>query len=497
MNVKKLLIIGVCLFAGQASAKKCCPKEVPWPWAQDWVGAKRITVTNTLGAGRGSFRWAVDECNNSDVPVHIKFCMSKDDLGYNCERRCWVIKVLERCIFTNKVWIDGFSQKCAHPNTNGHCERNNACWNIEFEAGYTTKPDSCGIDFQGGSSDSVVTGVCLCLFTKDQGWTSAIRTASEYVTVCGVACSTDCTGKADKPNTCSVLDVGYGNCFGVKGMCEARSIWGGLGSYANNEGAFTFKGHAAHLVGGTLGLDRCGTSQLNSGAEVGVMVNIPAGEGPEDQDLKIDCITAAGFSECIVCCTSFDDVCIANSYFGTDCKNEVPITPTKIAIEVMNTEPMQRGILELTKNSVGGVDKAIEIGKSSTASLNKVVITKNSVGEMVPNKDNIAIAKVAEVEVMGNTSANATDGSGVVLGEDVPAAMLGDNMLTDNSNAGVVVMPTVQVITAQVFGGAISGNPTGVQVFTCNVCNANPQVTVASPITGTSISAAFTISPVS
>ena len=480
MNVKKLLIIGVCLFAGQVSAKKRCPKEVPWPWAQDWVCAKRVVVTNTLGAGKGSFRWAVDECNSSEVPVHITFCMSKDDLGYNCERNCWVIKMLEQCVFTNKVWIDGFSQRCCRPNTNGNCQPNNACWAIEFEGGTTTKPDSCGLDFQGGSNGSVVTGVCMCLFTKDHGWRSAIRTASEYVTVCGVACSTDCSGKADKPNTCSVLDTGTNNWFGVRGMCEARSIWGGLGSIADNEGAFTFEGHGARLVGGTLGLDRCGTSLLNSGAEVGILINVPEGQ-PNGKDLTVDCLTAAGFSECIICAESFDNVCIKSSLFGADCNHQEPIIPTKIAIKAVNTAAMERGTIDITGNIIGGVETAVVIGEGSM-SLSKVIIDTNCIGETVPNKNNVVISNAAVVEVSNNTSANATEGSGLTLGENVPEVKVGDNSLVNNSNAGLVVMPTVQVAPVLVFEGEISGNSTGVQVFACDACGLSSQVIVTSPI---------------
>ncbi len=456
--MKKLLIISACVLAGQAVAKRSHCKEVNWPWLNDWKEARCIVVYNTRGAGHGSFRWAVDQANSCDKPVHIKFCIPTHDLGYNFERRCCTIKMLEPCVITNKVWIDGFSQECSRPNTNPRMRHNNTCWTLEFAGGTTSKDNSYGFEFAEGADGSVLTGAAIYGFTKERGWDAAICTKASHVTVCGVATSTDCTGTADKPNTCTVYDKGTDNYFGLPHLPEARSIWGGLGSSDNDQGALTFTGKRAHLIGGTLGLDRCGTKQLNEVAEIGALVNVPVEEeGPDGQDLKVDYLTAAGFSECIICVVDFDDVCIANSFVGTDITNQIPITPTKIAIEVKNMEEFERGNLELLGNCVGGVQKAVMIGQGSTESLEKVTIDNNNIG-CVPNEENVQVTKVKELELTNNTASNATNGNGVVVAAQVAQATVTNNVIQNNSNTGLVVATTSTTAVVHVGGGIISGN---------------------------------------
>ena len=232
------------------------------PRIADW-SIFPIEVTNTNDTGSGSLRQAILDANAIPGKDVIAFNIPASDQGCNVGGVCTIQPQLPLPSITDPVFIDGYSQPGASPNTNGPGLGNNAVLKIELD-GSQAGASSGLIIFAGAST---VQGLVINRFGID-----GIRLYGNGGNIIrGNHIGTDITGSVDLGNSFRgvfILDV-PNNMIGGVTAGDSNIISG------NSNNGIEISGNSAtgNLVQGNfIGTDANGTLNLGN-SQRGVLIN--------------------------------------------------------------------------------------------------------------------------------------------------------------------------------------------------------------------------------
>ena len=291
---------------------------------------KCYKVTTTKDHGHGSLRHAIKRANKCGKPSTIKFCILKDDKGYNPCLKSWCIKLCKELpVITCQVCIDGYTQACAAPNTNSMEQENNARISIELcgpGIAQATALGWKGLVFGECSDGSTVKGLAINDFPV------GIEIGTSQIRILGCFFGVAIDGYTTQANLVSlyITDKAQNTIIG-DGTPEGRNLIGGLGrgprllseaadmltTESDVLGALTNYGYSTSIKGCTLNLARSGDSIITSGAQVGI-VSFGAAEtqigGPS---LNCRVVVAGHRYANIYFDTTINDI-VQNVFTGTD-----------------------------------------------------------------------------------------------------------------------------------------------------------------------------------
>jgi len=405
---------------------------------------------------------------NANPNSMIMFGIPGTDSGCDVNGICTILPTADLPQITAPVFIDGYSQPGAHPNTKHLNEGDDAVLTIVVNGANDSSPASRGLDLEAGSDVSTIRGLVINhwnsagIFIQDSNWNTilgnfigidAAGTSSAGGTGAGVLFTTGCN-----PGTADNLIGGD--------LPEARNIISGNGASGIDIGGINGTCVEDNVVEGNyIGTDRTGRVALANAThgvkvENGSKFNVIGCE-VLDGDNVISGNTDAG-----VLITGTDSNLIEGNFIGTDCTGTTALG-NKRGVVMSDSFAIQIGLPGSASVISGNTLNGIEIIETSTDACDNNFIQGNLIGTDLSGT--VAIGNGQSGILINGSSCNVIGG-----GNDGEG-----NLISGNRNEGIALLgASSNLVQGNFIGtdingsvGALGNASHGIEVYVAGPAN--------------------------